>query len=51
MGPNPWPYSFGANRKELDAMLDYAASDGLITRKLDPAELFDPSTLDALDQA
>jgi hypothetical protein len=32
-------------------MLDYAASDGLVARKLDPAELFDPSTLDALNQA
>ncbi len=51
MGPNHWPYGFSANVKELSAMLDYAASDGLVSRKLDPAELFDPSTLDALDQA
>jgi 4,5-dihydroxyphthalate decarboxylase len=51
MGPNPWPYGFSANLAELRAMLDYAASDGLVSRKLDPAELFDPSTLDLLDQA
>jgi 4,5-dihydroxyphthalate decarboxylase len=51
MGSNLWPYGFAANLKELSAMLDYAASDGLIARKLDPAELFDQSTLDALDQA
>jgi 4,5-dihydroxyphthalate decarboxylase len=51
MGPNPWPYGFAANLKELSAMLDYAASDGLVARKLNPAELFDPSTLDTLDQA
>jgi 4,5-dihydroxyphthalate decarboxylase len=50
MGANYWPYGFKANVKELAAMLDYAASDGLIARKLDPAELFDPTTLDALDQ-
>lgn len=51
LGANPWPYGFKANETELRAMLDYAASDGLIARALDPAELFDPSTLDALDQA
>jgi 4,5-dihydroxyphthalate decarboxylase len=51
MGANFWPYGFKANVEELGAMLDYAASDGLISRRLDPAELFDPSTLDALDQA
>jgi 4,5-dihydroxyphthalate decarboxylase len=51
LGPNPWPYGFEVNAKELRAMLDYAASDGLISRKFDPEELFDPSTLDALDEA
>ena len=50
MGSNIWPYGFGANAKELRAMVDYAASDGLIARKLDPAELFHPSTLEMPDQ-
>ena len=49
MGSNPWPYGFKANGDELRAMLDYAASDGLISKTLDPAELFAPSTLDAVD--
>ena len=35
--------------KKLRAMLDYAASDGLISRAIDSAELFAPSTLDAVD--
>ncbi|MDQ4137205.1 MAG: ABC transporter substrate-binding protein [Pseudomonadota bacterium] len=51
MGANFWPYGFKANVKELGAMIDYAASDGLIARKLDPAELFEPSTLGEADQA
>ena len=50
MGSNIWPYGFGANAKELRAMVDYAVSDGLIARKLDPAELFHPSTLEMPDQ-
>jgi 4,5-dihydroxyphthalate decarboxylase len=49
MGSNPWPYGFKANRDELRAMVDYATSDGLIAKAIDPAELFAPSTLDALD--
>jgi 4,5-dihydroxyphthalate decarboxylase len=49
MGSNPWPYGFKANRDELRAMVDYAASDGLISKAIDPAELFAPSTLDAMD--
>jgi 4,5-dihydroxyphthalate decarboxylase len=49
MGANPWPYGFKANLDELRAMLDYAASDGLTSKALDPAELFAPNTLDAMD--
>jgi 4,5-dihydroxyphthalate decarboxylase len=51
MGDNFWPYGFKVNAREISAMIDCAASDGLISRRLDPAELFEPSTLDALDQA
>ncbi|TGD61097.1 ABC transporter substrate-binding protein [Tabrizicola sp. WMC-M-20] len=44
MGPNPWPYGFAANQKELEAMTRYATWDGLTAAKLDPAVLFHPST-------
>ena len=49
MGSNPWPYGFKANHDELRAMVDYATSDGLIAKAIHPAELFAPSTLDAVD--
>ena len=44
MDGNPWPYGFARNRAELDAMTRYAASDGLAARKIEPEELFHPST-------
>ncbi len=43
-GGDPWPYGFGRNRAELEAMTAYAHADGTATRKLDPEELFHPST-------
>lgn len=49
MGPNPWPYGFQANRGEIEAMLNYAAADGLTANRLDPAALFHPSTFEAGD--
>lgn len=48
MNGDPWPYGFARNRAELAAMTRYAHADGLAARALDPAELFHPSTLDAL---
>jgi 4,5-dihydroxyphthalate decarboxylase len=49
MGGSPWRYGFRENLKELEAMTRYAAADGLCRRKVEPAELFHPSTLDAPD--
>jgi 4,5-dihydroxyphthalate decarboxylase len=42
---DPWPYGFARNRTELDAMTQYMHADGTAVRKVDPAELFHPSTL------
>jgi hypothetical protein len=47
MGPNPWRYGFKASLDELAAMADYAHADGLTKHRIDPRELFHPSTLDA----
>jgi 4,5-dihydroxyphthalate decarboxylase len=49
MGENPWRYGFEASRAELDAMTEYAFQDGMTKRRLDPRELFHPTTLDADD--
>ncbi len=46
MGADIWPYGFARNRDELAAMTRYAHEDGLTATRLDPAALFDPSTLD-----
>ena len=46
MGPDIWPYGFRRNRDELGAMTRYAHEDGLTGRRLEPEELFHPSTLD-----
>lgn len=43
-GNDPWPYGFGRNRAELEAMTAYAHADGTAIRKLDAEELFHPST-------
>jgi 4,5-dihydroxyphthalate decarboxylase len=49
MGPDPWPYGYRRNLAELTAMTRYAATDGLAARRVEPAELFHPSVLDAAD--
>lgn len=46
MGGDPWPYGFARNREELAAMCRFAEADGLTARRLEPEELFHPSTLD-----
>ncbi len=44
MGPDPWPYGFGVNAKELQAMVGYAAQDGLVRESFAASLLFHPST-------
>lgn len=44
MGPDPWPYGFAENVKELQAMVGYAAQDGLVREGFAASQLFHPST-------
>ena len=49
LGPDPWHYGFDeSNRATLDTFLGYAHRQGLTTRRLEPEELFDPGTLEAI---
>jgi 4,5-dihydroxyphthalate decarboxylase len=47
MGDDYWPYGFEANRHVLETFTRYSFEQGLSKRKLDPAELFAPETLEA----
>lgn len=44
LGKNMWSYGFKESRHEIEALLRYAAGDGLTPRLLQPEELFHPST-------
>jgi 4,5-dihydroxyphthalate decarboxylase len=44
LGPDIWPYGFVENRKELEAIVRWSFAQGLSVRRMDPAELFHPST-------
>lgn len=46
MGDDFWPYGFRRNRDEIATMTRYAEEDGLTMRRVQPEELFHPSTLD-----
>ena len=46
MGPDFWPYGLERNFKELDTFTRYSYEQGLSARKVNPAELFAPTTLD-----
>ena len=45
-GGDAFPYGFAANASILEAMTQFSSEQGLSQRKLDPAELFAPETLD-----
>jgi 4,5-dihydroxyphthalate decarboxylase len=47
MGDDFWPYGFDANKHVLETFTRYSFEQGLSKRKLDPAELFAPETLEA----
>jgi 4,5-dihydroxyphthalate decarboxylase len=47
MGDDYWPYGFEPNRNVLETFTRYSFEQGLSKRKLDPAELFAPETLEA----
>ena len=41
-GDDHWPYGIDANRKTLDAFLQYAHEQGVCHRRLQPEDLFLP---------
>jgi len=43
MGNDFWRYGVHENKAEIDALTGYAYEQGLIDRRLAPAELFAPS--------
>jgi 4,5-dihydroxyphthalate decarboxylase len=45
-GGDPFPYGLSANLATLEAVTQYSFEQGLSSRKLEPAELFAPETLD-----
>jgi 4,5-dihydroxyphthalate decarboxylase len=45
MGEDLWPYGLDANRKTLETFLRYVHEQHIVDRRIDPAELFVPSTL------
>jgi 4,5-dihydroxyphthalate decarboxylase len=45
LGPDPWPYTFAANRATLETLLQYAHEQGLIPEQWAPETLFAPATL------
>lgn len=44
-GPNFWPYGLEPNRRTLEAFLAFAYEQGVAERLMDPAELFEATTL------
>jgi 4,5-dihydroxyphthalate decarboxylase len=46
MGEDFWPYGFNENRKALETFARYHHEQGLSSRKVNPEELFAPSTFD-----
>ena len=47
MGRDFWPYGYEPNVHTLNTFLRYSFEQGLARRKLDPKELFAPSSLDS----
>jgi 4,5-dihydroxyphthalate decarboxylase len=47
MGRDFWPYGFAANRDTLATFLRYSHEQGLSPRRLTPADLFAPETLES----
>ncbi len=45
LGPDPWPYTFAANRATLETLLQYAHEQGLIPARWAPETLFAPASL------
>jgi 4,5-dihydroxyphthalate decarboxylase len=48
MGDDFWPYGLAANETTLRTLLRYSHEQGLARRRLEPAELFAPETLESV---
>jgi 4,5-dihydroxyphthalate decarboxylase len=48
LGTDPWVYGFAPNRHNLEAFCEYGYAQGLTRRRLPPADLFVPGTLDEI---
>lgn len=46
LGPDPYSYGFAENAATLDVLVRYAAEQGLVRDRVDPATLFWPATRD-----
>jgi len=46
MGRDFWPYGVHENRREIEALSQYAVEQGLLDREVNAGELFCPSTLE-----
>ncbi len=51
MGKNYWPYGIEPNRKALEALFQYSYEQGLASSHLTVEDLFEPSTLDLIEEA
>jgi hypothetical protein len=45
LGRDPWPYGYGANRKDFDVFLRYLEKQELLAGPLCPKDLFAPELL------
>lgn len=48
-GPDPWPYNLEANRKTLQALIQYSHEQGFIKKEPNVEGLFAPNLLDVQD--
>lgn len=46
MGDDYWRYGIEANRKELEAVVRYAHSQGLVSKRIDYLDMFHPETIE-----
>ncbi len=50
LGPDPWAYNFPDNAAALKTMIRFSHEQGMISRRMEPEELFVPSSLGELPQ-
>ena len=48
LGPDPWAYGLGPNRRALETMIRWSVEQGLVGTSFAPEALFTPTTVDDL---